>query len=169
MNAKKPPRVIVIMGVTGTGKSTIGELLAKRHGGRYFDADDFHPPANVEKMSGGTPLNDEDRLPWLQRLRSEVIDSAPEDQLTLLACSALKRAYRDLLGLDREGIRTVYLHGHPSTLLERLESRSGHYMKAEMLDSQLEAMEVPSPQTALHVPVTLTPGQIVELIEEKLF
>lgn len=163
------PRVIVVMGVAGSGKTTIGELLAARHGGRFFDADDFHQAANVEKMSIGIPLNDADRQPWLQRLRSEVIDAAPAGQLTLLACSALKRAYRGVLGLDREDVATVYLHGNPGTLTERLNSRDGHYMKPEMLGSQLETLEIPSPDEALHIPIILTPDQIAELIEEKLF
>ncbi len=165
----KTPRVIVIMGVAGSGKTTIGELLAERHDGSFFDADDFHPVANVEKMSGGTPLNDDDRLPWLQRLRREVIDAAPAGQLTLLACSALKQTYREILGLGQGDVRTVFLHGQASTLTERLISRGGHYMKPEMLSSQLETLETPAPDEALHIPISLTPVQIAELIEEKLF
>ncbi|MBC7980283.1 MAG: gluconokinase [Armatimonadetes bacterium] len=153
------------MGVAGSGKTTIGQLLALRHGGKFFDADDYHPPGNVAKMSLGIPLNDTDRLPWLNRLRSEVIDASSPNEFTVLACSALKHSYRKILGLHQPGIGTVFLNGDPATLAERLSSRAGHYMKPGMLDSQLETLEVPSMTEAFHIPIILTPQQIVERIE----
>jgi len=164
----KAPRVIVIMGVAGSGKTTIGNLLAQRHGGVFYDADDFHPQANVDKMAQGHPLNDEDRMPWLQRLRREVIDTATEGRITILACSALKRNYREILGLNQTDVSTVFLRGDPEILEQRISSREGHYMKPGMLTSQLETLEVPSPQEALHVSITRNPEEIAETIEAEL-
>jgi len=164
----KAPRVIVIMGVAGSGKTTIGNLLAQRHGGVFFDADDFHPQANVDKMAQGHPLNDEDRMPWLQRLRREVIDTATEGRITILACSALKRKYREILGLNQTDVSTVFLAGDAEILEQRISSREGHYMKPGMLTSQLETLEVPSPREALHVSITRNPEEIAETIEAEL-
>src|SRR5687768_3168385 len=132
-----PPRIILLMGVAGCGKSTIGALLAARNGGHFRDADDFHPPANLAKMAAGTPLNDADRAPWLARLREEVIDATPPGQLTVLACSALKKSYRSQLGVGTPGVALVYLKGNPALLASRLAGRANHFMKAGMLDSQL--------------------------------
>lgn len=159
------PRVIVIMGVAGSGKTTIGTLLAQRHGGEFYDADNFHPKANVDKMAGGEPLNDNDRRPWLERLRKEVIDPAKGGKTDILACSALKDSYRKILGLGQPGVFTVFLSGDRSLLDKRISERVGHYMKPEMLTSQLETLEIPSPDEALHVSIDLTPSEIVERIE----
>ncbi|MFD2258034.1 gluconokinase [Luteolibacter algae] len=160
------PRVLVIMGVSGSGKTTVGLLLAARHGGRFFDADDFHPPENIAKMSSGIALDDDDRGPWLDRLRTEVIEKAAVGSLTVLACSALKNAYRKRLGLDQPCVSVVFLSGDSATLLARLESRSGHYMKSSLLDSQLGALEVPSQTEALHISIAEQPETIVETIEK---
>ncbi len=166
MNA---PRVIVIMGVAGSGKTTIGNLLSRRHDGSVHDADDFHPKSNIEKMAHGHPLTDADRLPWLRRLRHEVIDPAPEDRLTVLACSALKTSYREILGLGQKGVSTVFLTGNAHLLEERINGREGHYMKPGMLTSQLETLEIPSCDEALHVSIESSPDEIVETIEAALF
>ena len=147
----------VVMGVSGTGKSTIGELLAKRLELPYFEGDDFHPAENKKKMSSGIPLTDEDRWPWLKEL-SGVIREQSEG---VMACSALKSTYRDIL---REGgeVTFVYLTGDLELLRERMGGREGHFMPMGLLDSQLETLEVP--QDGIRVDVSGTPEEIVEEI-----
>jgi gluconokinase len=152
------PRIVVVMGVSGCGKTAIGRLLADRIGRAFFDADDFHPAENIAKMSRGVPLDDADRLPWLERLRDEVMDSG---ETTVLACSALRRSYREALGMDREDVSTVFLYGDEAVLEERLSARAGHYMKQQMLASQLDALEEPGESEALRFPITLPPEEIV--------
>jgi gluconokinase len=156
------------MGVSGVGKTTIGRLLAKRMGLAFFDADDFHPPTNIAKMSGGIPLDDADRRPWLDRLLREVIDPARSGNPAVLACSALKASYRKTLGIGEPGIHAVFLECDPAILEERLAARTGHYMKAEMLASQREALEVPSPAEALYLSAALPPAAIVDRIVSEL-
>jgi len=158
------PRVIVLMGVAGCGKTTIGTLLAERLGSQFFDADDFQPPGNIAKMAGGVPLDDDDRAPWLMRLRREVIDPALSGDPAVLACSALKASYRKTLGIGEPSIAAVFLECDPAILAERLAARTGHYLKAELLASQMEALEVPSPAEAFHMPATLSPDEIVDRI-----
>jgi len=160
------PHAIVLMGVSGAGKTTVGKMLADKLGWTFFDADDFHSPANIAKMSQGNPLDDADRQPWLERLRKEVIDPARDGSPVVLACSGLKASYRKTLGIGEPGVAAVFLEGDPGTLEERLSVRSGHYMKAGMLASQLEAIEPPSLSDALHVPITLSPEEICERIED---
>jgi gluconokinase len=159
------PRVIIVMGVAGSGKSTIGRLLAARHGGDFHDADDFHPPENVAKMAAGIPLNDADRGPWLTRLWREVVDATPDGEFSVLACSALKHNYRERLGVGTGGVALVYLKGDPITLAERLAGRSGHFMKAGMLESQLATLEEPSPEEGLTLEITGTVEEIMTAIE----
>jgi gluconokinase len=160
------PHAIVLMGVSGAGKTTVGEMLAAKLGWAFFDADNFHPPANIAKMSQGIPIDDADRQPWLERLRKEVIDPARDGSPVVLACSALKASYRKALGIGEPGVAGVFLEGDPATLAERISTRSDHYMKPDMLASQLEAIEPPSPSDALHVPITLSPEEICERIED---
>jgi gluconokinase len=143
------PRVIIVMGVAGCGKSTIGTRLAAAIGGRFFDADDFHPAANIRKMAAGTPLDDTDREPWLRRLREEVVDATAAGDLTVLACSALKKSYRRTLGVGSPGVVLIYLKGEASLLANRLAKRAGHYMPAMMLESQLATLEEPLPDEGL--------------------
>ena len=162
------PRVIIVMGVAGSGKSTIGALLASSNGGQFHDADDFHPPENILKMASGIPLDDADRAPWLARLRREVIDAAPAGKLTVLACSALKRIYRHQLGVGTGGVVLVHLKGDPATLADRLAGRSEHYMKAGMLESQLAVLEEPSPDEGLTVDIASPADEIVATIEAAL-
>lgn len=157
--------VIVIMGVTGSGKTTIGKLLAAKLGWRYFDADDFHPSANIEKMSSGQPLNDADRLPWLEILRTLVRESLERNENCVLACSALKRSYRDYLLLD-DRVKLVYLKGESRVIKSRLEQRQGHYMDPALLDSQFEILEEPGPES--EVLITSNPDEIVKTIAERL-
>jgi gluconokinase len=162
------PRVVIVMGVAGCGKSTIGALLAARNGGVFFDADDFHPAANIDKMASGIPLDDGDRKPWLARLRSEVIDAAAAGLFTVLACSALKKSYRQQLGVGTPGVNLIYLKGEAALLAGRLAGRAGHYMKAGMLESQLATLEEPSPAEGIHIGIESGPGEIVADMEQVL-
>lgn len=160
--------VVVIMGVSGSGKSTVGALLAERNDGIFHDADDFHPLANISKMANGTPLNDEDRAPWLEKLRAEVIAIAPSDRLVVLACSALKKSYRKVLGVGTPGIALVYLKGDAEVLSDRLNLRAGHFMKSGMLESQLAALEEPDSQEGISVSIDAPLDEIVSSIEAAL-
>lgn len=146
-------RVLVLMGVSGSGKTTVGRCLASRNHAAFFDADDFHPPHNIAKMAAGTALDDNDRAPWLARLRREVVDAAPPDQLTVLACSALKRAYRQKLGVGSDGIALIFLKVEPAILQRRLEARSGHFMKSALLASQLATLEPPAAEEGFTVEI----------------
>ncbi len=161
-------RVVIIMGVSGSGKSTVGALLAAGNGGAFYDADDFHPPANIAKMSAGSPLDDADRAPWLARLRQEVIDSTAPGAFTVLACSALRKIYREQLGVGLSGVALVYLRGDAATLAERLGKRSGHYMKRSMLESQISTLEEPSSTEGIIIDIETTAGDIVTAIEKAL-
>ncbi|MCB1132756.1 MAG: gluconokinase [Verrucomicrobiae bacterium] len=160
------PRVIVLMGVAGSGKSTVGLALAEKLGARFVDADDFHPPANVEKMSSGVPLDDADRRPWLDAMRREVIEAATEK--TVLACSALKRTYRKRLGVDGPDVGLVYLAGSRELLWKRISGRDGHFMKPEMLDSQLDALEEPDADEGTAVSIDAPVAEIVATIVNAL-
>jgi gluconokinase len=158
------PRVVVVMGVAGCGKSTVGALLASAYGGSFHDADEFHPLVNIAKMAAGLPLNDSDRAPWLERLRREVIDAAPAGGLSVLACSALKEVYRERLGVGTSGVGLVYLKGDAAILTNRLAARSGHYMKAGMLESQLAILEEPLATEGFSVGIDSSVGEIVAAI-----
>ena len=153
-------RVVIVMGVSGSGKSTVGESLAEALGGKFFDADDFHPKENIEKMENGEPLNDADRRPWLKRLRDEVIRNGDGNKVRVLACSALKKSYREML--SEPGVEWIYLRGSREILVERLEDREGHFMKADMLDSQLDDLEAPSSSEAIIIDISTSPEGIIE-------
>jgi carbohydrate kinase (thermoresistant glucokinase family) len=135
--------VIYIMGVSGSGKTTVGRLLAEKTGFSFFDADAFHSAANIQKMQKGIPLTDADRLPWLHSIHRFVQKELQKGSI-VFACSALKQQYRDVLSESiKEQCRWVYLKGKPETLAGRMEQRAGHYMPPALLQSQLEALEVP--------------------------
>ncbi len=153
------------MGVSGAGKTTVGKLLAAELGWHFVDADDYHPPANVEKMRNGIPLTDADRAPWLEALRALIAGLIAEGNNTVLACSALKQSYREALQVAPE-VQFVYLKGTPQLLRRRLHERLGHFMTERMLDSQLAALE--EPDDALIVDVDRSPAEIVADIREKL-
>ncbi|MCB2169283.1 MAG: gluconokinase [Deltaproteobacteria bacterium] len=154
--------VLILMGPTGCGKTTIGRLLAQRLGWPFLDGDDFHPAANVAKMHSGTPLDDNDRRPWLLALRKEIEDRSRAGQSAIVACSALKRIYRELLGVDQQSVKTVYLRGSFEVLQERLSDRRGHFMPPELLRSQLETLELP--EGGLVVDIDDDPAMIVTRI-----
>lgn len=155
--------VLVIMGVSGAGKTTIGRALALRLGWRFYDADDFHPKKNIEKMKKGVPLTDGDRAPWLAAL-GELIGRM--DTPAVIACSALKRSYRDELAGSGRDVRFVYLRGDSEIIRGRLEGRKGHFAGPEILESQLEALE--EPDDALRVDIGPEPESIADEIIRKL-
>ena len=160
--------ILLIMGPAGSGKTTVGKLLATQLSWEFADGDDFHPSANIAKMSQGIPLTDEDRLPWLQSIRDAMLQWQAQGKSGVIACSALKRTYRDLLGIgpNARNIKLVYLKGSYDLLLERLHSRKGHYMKEQMLASQLADLEEPA--DAIIIEIAKSPEQIVSEIRAQL-
>lgn len=152
------------MGVVGAGKSTVGSLLAQRLGWQFADADDFHPAANVEKIRRGIPLDDSDRAPWLAALRNVMLHWNGQGQNAVLACSALKRKYRDVLRVD--GVNFVYLKGDCELIQRRLRARHGHFASDSILKSQFEDLEKPT--DAITVEIDKTPEAIVSEIIDKL-
>jgi carbohydrate kinase (thermoresistant glucokinase family) len=134
---------IVVMGVSGVGKTTVAEVLARRLDWAFCDGDRFHPPANIEKMRSGTPLTDDDRWPWLRAVAAEIDRHRAAHRGFVVACSALKRAYRRILMEDRPDVRLVYLHGDRELIMSRLAPRTGHYFPAKLLDSQFATLEKP--------------------------
>lgn len=133
---------IVVMGVSGCGKSTTGDALAARLGWPMLEGDSFHPEANVEKMHAGIPLDDSDRAPWLQALADQIAQHEAEGKSSIISCSSLKRAYRDILRSGAPAVRFVHVHGSRELLMQRLESRQGHFFPAKLLDSQLATLEL---------------------------
>jgi gluconokinase len=155
------PCALVVMGVSGSGKSTIGDKLAERLGWVYEDGDKFHPASNVAKMSAGLPLTDEDRWPWLQAIAHEIDRVCKAGDHVVIACSALKRAYRDILVHGRDDVRIVYLKGTPKLIADRLAQRKDHFMPPGLLASQFKTLEPPD---ASENPVTVSIDASVETI-----
>jgi gluconokinase len=159
--------IILVMGVSGAGKTTIASLLADRLSWAFLDADDLHPPENHAKMARGEPLDDEDRRPWLVAVSDFMLAQQRLGAPAVVACSALKRAYRDRLRRGLADLRVVFIHATPELLAERLERRSGHFMPPSLLASQLEALEPPSPdENVVVVQAGETPKEIVERVLE---
>jgi gluconokinase len=158
--------VVVIMGVSGSGKSTVGRQLARAIDGRFHDADDFHPQANLAKMQGGRPLTDEDRAPWLAALRTAIDAWLTQPGVDVLACSALKRSHRRQLGVDGKRVQLVYLHGSPGLIRARMETREDGILAPDMLDSQLADLE--PPDKALTLDIEEPVDTLVAKIREEL-
>ena len=160
--------IVIIFGVSGAGKTTVGKLLVRELGWRFIEADDFHPAANIEKMRKGHPLTDEDRWPWLDCLRKQIEQLLATGENAVLACSALKRAYRDRLRVSDE-VKFVFLRGDYPVVEKQLRSRHGHFMNAALLQSQFDDLEQPQPdENVLTIELGRTPEEIVERIEAKL-
>jgi carbohydrate kinase (thermoresistant glucokinase family) len=138
-------RIVVVMGVSGSGKTTIAHLLATALGCRFLEGDELHPAENVAKMRAGTPLTDADRLPWLLRIAEELDRWRAAGESGVLSCSALKRSYRDILIGDRAGVTLVYLKGSEALIRRRLDARHGHFMPPSLLDSQFATLQEPAP------------------------
>jgi len=158
--------VLILMGPMGCGKTTIGKMLAEKLGWAFYDGDDFHPKKNVEKMRAGIALTDEDRKAWLEKLHANIRRWLRDKQNSILACSALKQAYRDILGVNQDTVKTVYLKGSFELLRERIEGRQHPYMDKNLLRSQLETLEEPS--DGLTVDISATPETIVRIIMDRL-
>ena len=158
--------VIIVMGVTGAGKTTVGMELARSLGWPFHDADDFHPPANKAKMNAGIPLTDDDRWPWLRALRAVIEQSIAAQTSAVVTCSALKRAYRAVLSDGLTGVKYVHLTGDRRVLAARLADRRGHFMNPALLDSQIATLE--APDEALDVDVALTPADQVAFVRRSL-
>ena len=160
--------VIIVFGVSGAGKTTVGDLLARELGWRFIEADDFHPAANIEKMRGGHPLTDEDRWPWLERLRELIERSLAAGENAVLACSALKRAYREGLRVSGE-VKFVFLRGDYALIAEQLRHRHGHFMNPALLRSQFADLEEPQPDEEITtIELGRSPRDLVDEIKTKL-
>jgi len=160
--------IVILMGPAGSGKTTVGKLLASQLSWEFADGDDFHSSANKDKMSRGIPLTDEDRLPWLKSIYDAIVEWRAQGKNAVIGCSALKRSYRELLGIgpNAMNIKLVYLKGSYDLLLERLHSRKGHYMKEQMLASQLADLEEPA--DALTIDIAKAPEASVSEIRKHL-
>jgi gluconokinase len=161
-----PPQAIVLMGVSGCGKTSVGMELSRILGWSFFDGDDLHPPENIAKMAAGIPLDDDDRIPWLANLHDLIAHHLSEGQSILLACSALKKKYRHQLSEGNHSTVFVYLKGDFDLIFGRMQARPGHYMKADMLRSQFETFE--EPEDAIWVNIEQNIEQITKRIIQEL-
>lgn len=157
-------QVFILMGVSSTGKSSIGTAVAEQLNLKLIDGDDLHPRANILKMAQGMPLNDEDRMPWLERINDAVFSLSQKNEQGIIICSALKKRYRDRIRHGNQTVYFLFLHGSFELVLERMRQRQGHFMKAEMLKSQFETLEVPQPDESgvIFIDIDTTFEQVVE-------
>jgi gluconokinase len=163
------PCALILMGVSGSGKTTIGKKLAKRLGWAFEDGDKFHPASNVAKMSAGQPLTDDDRWPWLKAIAAEIDRACGAGEHIVVGCSALKRSYRDVLVHGRTDIRLVYLDGTQALIADRLSRRKGHFMPPGLLTSQFATLEPPAPdEHPVKVSISAGIGAVVDRILRQL-
>lgn len=161
--------IVVLFGVAGCGKTTVGRLLAGKTGANFVDADALHPPKNIERMASGLALTDEDRRPWLERVRARMDEATQRSEKLVVACSALKKRYRDFLRKDFPGeLVFVYLRGAPEEIGERLAKRTGHFMPTALLRSQFDALEEPAAGEAFAVDIDRSPEEIAAAIRKRL-
>lgn len=158
--------IVMLMGVSGSGKTTVGKVLAQSLGWSYIDADEYHPPSNVEKMRHGIPLTDEDRRPWLEALRRVIDEAVERGENIVLGCSALKHSYQDYLKHEHGEVKIVWLSGSPQLIQERLAHRTGHFMDPHLLPSQFQTLE--PPENAIQVDISPPPEQIAAEIRKRL-
>ncbi|HEU4381615.1 MAG TPA: gluconokinase [Hyphomicrobiaceae bacterium] len=169
MTANARPMVLVLMGVSGCGKSTTGTRLSKLLGWPFRDADSFHPQSNIDKMSKGLPLTDEDRQPWLAAIAAWIDERLSSNQSGIVSCSALKRSYRRVIVSDRPDVRLVYLKGDMALIGDRISRRKNHFMPPALLKSQFDALEEPqADEHALSVPIVMPPRRVVDSIVQQL-
>jgi carbohydrate kinase (thermoresistant glucokinase family) len=167
--ANNRPMVVVVMGVSGSGKTTVAKLLAETSGWQFQEGDTLHPPENVEKMSAGIPLTDADRLPWLRKIAETIDGWRAHGQSGVVTCSALKRSYRDIIVGDRPDVRLVYLKGSHDLIRQRMAARHGHFMPPALLDSQFSTLEEPSPdENPIAVDIGGEPKEIAREIAGRL-
>ena len=160
--------IVIVFGVSGAGKTTIGKLLVEELGWQFYEADDFHPRANIEKMRSGLPLTDEDRWPWLERLREQIMRSLAAKENAVLACSALKRVYREHLRVSGD-VKFVFLRGDYALIERQLRRRRGHFMNPALLQSQFADLEEPQPdEDVLTIDLGRSPQELVDEIKAKL-
>jgi len=160
--------IIIVMGVSGSGKSRVGQALAQRLGWQFQDADDFHTQAAKEKMKQAIPLNDQDRQPWLQAMGSAIDRWLIAGKNTVLACSALKSSYRQILGIQDSRVQFIYLQGSFELIYKRLKHRQNHFMKESLLQSQFETLEEPTPSGAIYIDACQSPEVIVQQVINQL-
>jgi gluconokinase len=163
------PRVLVLMGVSGCGKTTVAAILAGRLGWPFEEGDALHPPANIEKMKAGHPLTDEDRAPWLEKVAEWVDERLDAGESGLITCSSLKRSYRNVINRRGAGVTFVYLHGSREIIAERLTARHGHFMPSSLLDSQFADLEEPSAdEPAIRIDIGPPPSALAQAVIDTL-
>ena len=167
MSTVEVGKSFILMGVSSTGKTSVGTEVAYRLGIKLIDGDDLHPRANILKMRSGQPLNDDDRAPWLERIRDAAFSLEQKSEIGIIVCSALKKKYRDLIREGNDNVKFIFLHGDFELVLARMKQRKGHYMKVDMLKSQFDTLELPQLDESDVLPVDID-GTFEEVVERTI-